>query len=87
MNSEQTKKTANLLTVCIKAGKTVLGFDAAVEAVKSKNAYCVLTAGGKNSEGSSVFLRKIRNTGYPDGYFKIRNVCVYRKNNRSYRRV
>ena len=45
MNSEQIKKTANLLTVCIKAGKTVLGFDAAVEAVKSKNAYCVLTAG------------------------------------------
>lgn len=41
MNS---KKTANLLTMCMKAGKTVKGFDSACDAVKNRTAYCVLTA-------------------------------------------
>lgn len=41
MNS---KKTANLLTMCIKAGKAVKGFDSACDAVKNGTAYCVLTA-------------------------------------------
>lgn len=41
MNS---KKTANLLTICIKAGKAVKGFDSACDAVKNGTAYCVLTA-------------------------------------------
>ncbi|MCM1313966.1 MAG: ribosomal L7Ae/L30e/S12e/Gadd45 family protein [Prevotella sp.] len=41
MNS---KKTANLLTICIKAGKAVKGFDSACDAVRNGTAYCVLTA-------------------------------------------
>ena len=41
MNS---KKTANLLTICIKAGKAVKGFDSACDAVKNGTAYCILTA-------------------------------------------
>ncbi|MDE6538708.1 MAG: ribosomal L7Ae/L30e/S12e/Gadd45 family protein [Ruminococcus sp.] len=41
MNS---KKTVNLLTICMKAGKTVKGFDSACDAVRNGTAYCVLTA-------------------------------------------
>lgn len=41
MNS---KKTANLLTMCIKAGKAVKGFDSACDSVKNGMAYCILTA-------------------------------------------
>ncbi|MDE5582141.1 MAG: ribosomal L7Ae/L30e/S12e/Gadd45 family protein [Ruminococcus sp.] len=42
MNSK--KKTADLLTICIKAGKTVKGFDSVCDAVKNGNVSCVLTA-------------------------------------------
>ncbi|MBD5158820.1 MAG: 50S ribosomal protein L7ae [Ruminococcus sp.] len=41
MNSQ---RTANLLTICIKAGKAVKGFDSACESVKNGTAYCILTA-------------------------------------------
>lgn len=41
MNS---KKTANLLTICLKAGKTVKGFDSVCDAVKNGSVFCVLTA-------------------------------------------
>ena len=41
MNS---RKTVNLLTICMKAGKAVKGFDSACDAVKNGTAYCVLTA-------------------------------------------
>lgn len=41
MNS---KKTVNLLTICIKAGKTIKGFDSACDAVKNGTACCILTA-------------------------------------------
>ncbi|MDE6788179.1 MAG: ribosomal L7Ae/L30e/S12e/Gadd45 family protein [Ruminococcus sp.] len=44
MNSVKKQKTADLLTICIKAGKTVRGFDSAKETVLNKNAYCILTA-------------------------------------------
>lgn len=44
MNSGKKRKTADLLTICIKAGKTVKGFDSAKEAVLNGKAYCVLTA-------------------------------------------
>lgn len=44
MNSEKKQKTADLLTICIKAGKTVKGFDSAAEAVRSGKALCILTA-------------------------------------------
>jgi ribosomal protein L7Ae-like RNA K-turn-binding protein len=42
MNSNQ--KIADLLTICIKAGKTVRGFDSVCDALKSGNVYCVMTA-------------------------------------------
>lgn len=44
MSSELKLKTANLLTMCIKAGKTIKGFDSVCEAVKKGTAFCVLTA-------------------------------------------
>lgn len=44
MNSEKNRKTADLLTVCFKAGKAVKGFDPAVEALKKGEAFCVITA-------------------------------------------
>lgn len=44
MNSEKKRKTADLLTICIKAGKTVKGFDSSMDAVKEGKAFCVLTA-------------------------------------------
>jgi len=36
------KKFENLLSVCIKAGKTVKGFDSVCDAVKNGRAFCVL---------------------------------------------
>lgn len=44
MNSAKKQKTADLLTICIKAGKAVKGFDSAKEYVLKGSAYCVLTA-------------------------------------------
>lgn len=44
MNSKKKQKTANLLTICIKAGKAVKGFDSVKDAVISNKAYCILTA-------------------------------------------
>ncbi len=44
MNSEKNRKTADLLTICFKAGKAVKGFDPAVEALKKGTAFCVITA-------------------------------------------
>ena len=44
MNSEKKRKTADLLTICNKARKTVKGYDSVVEAVKFGKAFCVMTA-------------------------------------------
>ncbi|MCM1132238.1 MAG: ribosomal L7Ae/L30e/S12e/Gadd45 family protein [Ruminococcus flavefaciens] len=44
MNSGKKQKTADLLTICIKAGKAVKGFDSAKEAVAGGSACCILTA-------------------------------------------
>lgn len=44
MSLEKKRRTADLLTICIKAGKAVKGFDSAVESVKSNAAKCVITA-------------------------------------------
>ena len=38
------QKTADLLSICIKAGKAAKGFDSVCEAVKTGKAYCVLAA-------------------------------------------
>lgn len=44
MSSEQNRKIINLLTMCIKAGKTVKGFDCTADALKNGKAFCVITA-------------------------------------------
>ncbi len=44
MNSDPKQKTADLLSICFKAGKAVKGFDSAADAVKNGNAFCVLLA-------------------------------------------
>ncbi|MDE6665806.1 MAG: ribosomal L7Ae/L30e/S12e/Gadd45 family protein [Ruminococcus sp.] len=52
MNS---KKTANLLTICLKAGKAVKGFDSVCDAVKNGSAFCVLAA----SDSSDKTIKEI----------------------------
>ena len=44
MNSQKKRKTSDLLSICIKAGKIVKGFDSVSESVKKGNASAVLTA-------------------------------------------
>ena len=44
MNLEKNRKTADLLTICFKAGKAVKGFDPAIEALKKGMVYCIITA-------------------------------------------
>lgn len=44
MNLQQKQKTADLLTICFKAGKAVKGFDSMKEAVMNGDASCVLAA-------------------------------------------
>ncbi len=52
MNSKN--KTADLLTICIKAGKAVKGFDSVCSAVKEGRVFCVLTA----SDASAKTLKE-----------------------------
>ena len=56
MSSEKSRRTANLLGICIRAGKTVKGFDSAVEAVKNGTAFCLLTA----SDASEKTVKEVR---------------------------
>ncbi|HNZ99571.1 ribosomal L7Ae/L30e/S12e/Gadd45 family protein [Ruminococcus sp.] len=44
MNSVKARRTADLLGICIKAGRVVKGFDSAVETLKNGTAHCILTA-------------------------------------------
>ena len=44
MNSQMKQKTINLLTICIKAGKVVKGYDTVKENAYAGKVYCVLTA-------------------------------------------
>lgn len=61
MNS---KKTANLLTMCIKAGKTVKGFDSVCDAVKNGTAFCVLTA-------SDTSEKTVKEAGFICGKYSV----------------
>lgn len=61
MNS---KKTANLLTICIKAGKTIKGFDSACDAVKNGTAYCILTA-------SDASEKTVKEAGFICGKYSV----------------
>lgn len=56
MNSEKKQKTADLLTICIKAGRAVKGFDSSKEAVESGKAFAVLTA----ADASEKTVKEIR---------------------------
>jgi ribosomal protein L7Ae-like RNA K-turn-binding protein len=55
MSLDPKQKTADLLTICNKAGKTIKGFDSVCEAVKNGKAFCVLTA----KDASSKTLKEI----------------------------
>ena len=44
MSSDRKQKTADLLTICNKAGRTVKGFDSVCSAVAEGKAFCVLAA-------------------------------------------
>ncbi|MBQ8297761.1 MAG: ribosomal L7Ae/L30e/S12e/Gadd45 family protein [Ruminococcus sp.] len=44
MSLQQKQKITNLLTICIKAGKIVKGYDSVVEAMKGSTVSCVMTA-------------------------------------------
>ena len=43
-SAEKARKITNLLTICIKAGKTVKGFDSVCTAMKENKISCVLAA-------------------------------------------
>lgn len=61
MNS---KKTVNLLTICMKAGKTVKGFDSACDAVKNGTAFCILTA-------SDASEKTVKEAGFICGKYSV----------------
>lgn len=44
MNSDRKQKTFNLLSICLKAGKAVKGFDSVCESIKKGTVSAVLTA-------------------------------------------
>ncbi len=56
MSLEKKRKTADLLSICIKAGKAAKGFDSAKEAVEKGAAYAVLTA----CDASEKTVKEIR---------------------------
>ncbi len=56
MNSEKKRKTADLLSICIKAGKAVKGFDSAAEAAENGKAHAILTA----CDASEKTVKEIR---------------------------
>ena len=55
MSSEKKRKTSDLLTICLKAGKSVKGFDSSMDAVKNGKAFCVLTA----SDASAKTVKEV----------------------------
>lgn len=56
MSSETKRKTEGLLTICMKAGKAVKGFDSAKEAADTGKAFCILTA----SDASEKTVKEVR---------------------------
>ena len=56
MSSEKNRRISNLLGICIRAGKTVKGFDSSVEAAKNGTAQCLLTA----SDASPKTVKEVR---------------------------
>lgn len=56
MSLEKKRKMADLLSICIKAGKAVKGFDSAKESVENGAAFAVLTA----SDASEKTVKEIR---------------------------
>lgn len=56
MNSDKKQKTADLLTICLKAGRAVKGFDSSKEAVVSGKAFAILTA----SDASEKTVKEVR---------------------------
>ncbi|WP_297961225.1 ribosomal L7Ae/L30e/S12e/Gadd45 family protein [uncultured Ruminococcus sp.] len=66
MSSEKNRRTANLLGICIKAGKTVKGFDSAVEAIKNGTVHCVLTAADSSE-------KTVKEADYYCGKFSVRH--------------
>lgn len=64
MSSEQKQKVINLLTVCIKAGKTVNGFDSVCDAIKEGSVCCVMTA-------SDASEKTVKETAFICGKFNV----------------
>lgn len=56
MSLEKKRKTSDLLSICIKAGKVVKGFDSAKEAAENGKAFAVLTA----CDASEKTVKEIR---------------------------
>lgn len=64
MSLQQKQKIINLLTVCIKAGKTVRGYDSVCGAMKEGSAYCVLTA-------SDISDKTLKETAFMCGKYNV----------------
>lgn len=63
MNSQQ--KIINLLTVCIKAGKVVKGFDSVCGEIKKGNVSCVMTA-------ADISPKSLKETAFICGKFGVK---------------
>ena len=60
--SLQKTKTANLLRICLKAGKAVKGFDSAKEALERGKAFSVLTAMDASEKTLKEVSFSVKNT-------------------------
>lgn len=64
MSLDKKRKTADLLGICLKAGKAVKGFDSACEAVKNGSAACILTA-------SDASAKTVKEAGFIGGKYNV----------------
>ena len=64
MSSQNKQKIVNLLTICMKAGKKVKGYDSVCEAMKKKLVSCVLTA-------SDISQKSLKETAFMCGRYAV----------------
>lgn len=69
MNSVKARRTADLLSICIKAGRAVKGFDTAVEALKNGTAHCILTA-------SDASEKTVKEVDFHCNKYSVRHFCT-----------
>lgn len=69
MSLERKQKIINLLTICVKAGKIVKGYDSVCEAMGEKSVYCVMTA-------ADISARTLKETAFMCGKYNVPLIAV-----------